>query len=590
MNEASASRDPNVEKRRSTRVAQAVPAVVTGMDAFGRPFKEHTTTLTVNCHGCRYPSKHYVPKNSAVTLEIGPVETQSSPRTVLGRVAWVQRPRTIREPFQIGMEFETAGNVWEIGLPPEDWFPPSATPEGKISGVLEMSSVSETARSSAERTGTASSFPASSTDAADATAPATVIFPARTTAERPHETESSAASDPAHHSPQVALAWQLDQMIAEAKETLGKTVRREAQTAVNEEMTFVRQQIETQIHDAVERAIRISMERASEAAAKKIVQQTADRTTAIVEEWRKTADARAEELDGKLRQAVQEDLAKASEEFEAKSAETQQAARESLLMASEWQQKKAQAVIQSAMEQAVEDSGAALRAQAGEISSRLAADMDRFSRDYAAQSRANMAEAAEEVAARQRQNLAEAAEAANANVADSIHRATRESLGQFEERARQTLEQMRSDLEHACQNSLAAFLERIEDQMTQGVEHARLHLQSELAELVETWEAKREAQQRDWAERWNELADESIEQYKVRLANASNAWLLASASSLRGRSQPLLETLAQDAEKRLLEACAAALAGAGDTLRKRLFEAAANPAASGDEIAQNENA
>src|SRR6516162_8254195 len=44
-----------LRKRRSTRIVQAVPLVVTGVDALGRPFAERTSTLILNCHGCRYP-------------------------------------------------------------------------------------------------------------------------------------------------------------------------------------------------------------------------------------------------------------------------------------------------------------------------------------------------------------------------------------------------------------------------------------------------------------------------------------------------------------------------------------------------------
>jgi len=99
---------------------QAVPITVTGVDALGQPFKERTTTVMVNCHGCKYQSKHYVPKNSIVTLEV-PRPEAGQKRTTQGRVVWVQRPRTVRELFQIGLEFEVAGNVWGIAFPPEDW-------------------------------------------------------------------------------------------------------------------------------------------------------------------------------------------------------------------------------------------------------------------------------------------------------------------------------------------------------------------------------------------------------------------------------------------------------------------------------------
>src|SRR5215831_13885735 len=111
-----------LRKRRSTRIVQAVPLVVTGVDALGRPFMERTSSLIINCHGARYQSKHYVLKNMWVKLEIPHPESGQAPRTVRGRVAWIQRPRTVRQLFQVALELEIPGNVWGIAFPPEDWF------------------------------------------------------------------------------------------------------------------------------------------------------------------------------------------------------------------------------------------------------------------------------------------------------------------------------------------------------------------------------------------------------------------------------------------------------------------------------------
>jgi hypothetical protein len=117
-----ASATAELRKRRSTRIVQAVPLTVAGVDALGRPFNERTSTLIINCHGCRYQSKHYVLKNMWVTLEVPHPETGQPSRAVRGRVAWIQRPRTVRQLFQVALELELPGNVWGIGFPPEDWF------------------------------------------------------------------------------------------------------------------------------------------------------------------------------------------------------------------------------------------------------------------------------------------------------------------------------------------------------------------------------------------------------------------------------------------------------------------------------------
>jgi hypothetical protein len=344
VTESLASNDPGEQKRRSTRITQAVPITVTGVDALGQPFKERTTTIGVNCHGCKYQSKHYVPKNSLVTLEIPRTQAGNSPRSIQGRVIWVQRPRTVRELFQIGIEFDVAGNVWGIAFPPEDWFP---YPDDVSSEVVADSS---------ERVETATSYgtqeppaPAASSKTPEAAPTASFEVPSSPEGATPaappappsappegkiHVVPSSpapsAAATPGPQEAQLASARQMAKMVAEAKDTLDKTIRRGAQTAINEEMTVVRQQLDAQLHEAVERAIKVSMERVSESAAKKVVQQAADRTAAIVEEARKATQestaASTAQLDAKVREAVEAAVGGAAQEAAQRAAEQAAAA------------------------------------------------------------------------------------------------------------------------------------------------------------------------------------------------------------------------------------------------------------------------
>src|SRR5271169_389497 len=123
MSDSAPNSKTDLQKRRSTRIVQAVPLSVTGVDALGRPFQERTSTVTINCQGCRYQSKHYVLKNMWVTLEVPHNEPGHPTRVVRGRVTWIQRPRTVRELFQVAVELEVTGNVWGIAFPPSDWFP-----------------------------------------------------------------------------------------------------------------------------------------------------------------------------------------------------------------------------------------------------------------------------------------------------------------------------------------------------------------------------------------------------------------------------------------------------------------------------------
>jgi hypothetical protein len=977
------SADPGTQKRRSTRIVQAVPITVTGTDALGQPFKERTTTVMVNCHGCKYQSKHYVPKNSMVTLDIprpegGPFHTQ-------GRVVWVQRPRTVRELFQIGLEFEVPGNFWGIAFPPEDWASGVDIPTGDLTGTLEMTPVSEPVGSISPQplppigpppvpttpekrieappfqlpTPPTKPVPVNTqvnTPAAPPVAPAippAAAAPGAPTADsKIHVVPAPpvAAAVPAvpavHADTQAALSRQMARMVADAKETLDKTLRRGAEQAITEEMTVVRQQLDVQLHDTVEKAIKVSMERVSESAVKKVVQQAADRTKEIVEEARKASENSASQLDEKVRNAVQqavsqaaeqaaqqaaqqatalnlkqsveevveralrereastpsleilsspeaaqnhldqwrknleetaqsvrsktieqtqaeallasqqwnvefeaaltgasqklgdkltevsraaltqaeqeavsraaglrasldeaargvlaqtereaaaqaqtlrssldeaintaastieslgagltqerhraeetraqlqeaaqhalrqtrqqfdellaaqqqemgrkadqviaeraqqiepalqssaqkileqaateleqkltprldqvqravselqhaeqqvaytqsqfheqarqaaervaelqqgvqaqvreaaervaqlqnsiveqvqqatdhvdrlhdtvreqtiqaselaiqesvarlrseaekvpaeieksvrESAAKIEEEIQQRSTETQHATYESLLKASEWYQKKAHSTMQSSMEKMVEQSSTALRDRAAEVSSLLASELDHYRRTYVEHSTAQIEDSAKEIVGRERDKMSETAQMATAGFTDQVHRVTADSLKRFEQVSREALEKARADMEFGREGSLLEYQKTIDERMMMGVEQATVHLQSQLGPLIEQWESRREIEKKEWMEQLKKSNDEAIELYKTRLENASNSWLLASATTLGQHSQTVLDTIAKAAEKRLRETCSEVLGSMGDTLKARLL-------------------
>ena len=111
-----------LRKRRSTRIVQAVPLAVTGVDAIGRTFTEHTSSLIINCHGCRYQSKHYVLKNMWVKLEV-PHPEAGHPRAWCAAVSpGFNAPAPFVNSFKSRWNWKLAGNIWGIAFPPEDWF------------------------------------------------------------------------------------------------------------------------------------------------------------------------------------------------------------------------------------------------------------------------------------------------------------------------------------------------------------------------------------------------------------------------------------------------------------------------------------
>ncbi|HTU32700.1 MAG TPA: hypothetical protein VMF66_02735 [Candidatus Acidoferrum sp.] len=106
------------QRRRSERVSKSLPIVVRGTDLLGQPFEERTATLNFNLHGCRYASRYHLPKNAWVTLE---VPRGSEFENTRARVAWIQRPHSVREFFQISVELEAPQNIWRFEPSPEDW-------------------------------------------------------------------------------------------------------------------------------------------------------------------------------------------------------------------------------------------------------------------------------------------------------------------------------------------------------------------------------------------------------------------------------------------------------------------------------------
>ncbi len=997
MTDSLQSADPGTQKRRSTRIVQAVPITVTGTDALGQPFKERTTTVMVNCHGCKYQSKHYVPKNSMVTLDIprpegGPFHTQ-------GRVVWVQRPRTVRELFQIGLEFEMPGNFWGIAFPPEDWASGVDIPTGDLTGMLELTTAAEPAAGISPQplppigpppmptptapekrieappfqiptppakpvpVNTPVNVPAAppvmtakpAPPVAPAIPPAAAVPAAPATDSKIHVVPAPPAAAAVPAAPavpavpadtQAALSRQMARMVADAKETLDKTLRRGAEQAITEEMTVVRQQLDVQLHETVEKAIKVSMERVSESAVKKVVQQAADRTKEIVDEARRASESSASQLDEKVRHAVQQAVSHAAEqaaqqaaqqatalnlkqsveevveralrereastpsleilsspeaaqnhleqwrknleetaqsvrsktieqtqaeallasqqwnaEFEAaltgasqklgdkltevsrealsraeqeavsraaglrasldeaargvlaqtereaaaqaqtlrssldeaintaastieslgagltqerhraeetraqlqeaaqnalrqtrqqfdellaaqqqemgrkadqviaeraqqiepalqasaqkildqaateleqkltprldqvqravselrqaeqqvahthsqfheqarqaaervaelqqgvhaqvreaaervaqlqnsiveqvqqatdhadrlhdtvreqtiqaselairesvarlrseaekvpaeieksvretatkieeemqqRSTETQHATYEALLKASEWYQKKAHSTMQSSMEKMVEQSSTALRDRAAEVSSLLASELDHYRRTYVEHSTAQIDESAKEIVTRERDKMSETAQMATAGFTDQVHRVTADSLKRFEQVSRDALEKAHADMEFGREGSLLEYQKTIDERMMMGVEQATVHLHSQLGPLLEEWESKRESEKKLWMEQLKKTNDEAIELYKTRLENASNSWLLASATTLGQHSQTVLDTIAKAAEKRLRETCSEVLGSMGDTLKARLL-------------------
>src|ERR1700733_3386071 len=89
---ASTKDNPGRSLRRSTRLNQIIAITVVGVDSYRGPYREEVSTVTINCHGCRYQSKYEVFTNAWVILEIPATKKPGdTPQIARGIVKWVQR-------------------------------------------------------------------------------------------------------------------------------------------------------------------------------------------------------------------------------------------------------------------------------------------------------------------------------------------------------------------------------------------------------------------------------------------------------------------------------------------------------------------
>lgn len=269
--------EPEARKRRSTRIAQAVPLTVTGVDALGRPFQERTSTLYVNCHGCRYQSKHYVLKNMWVTVEVPHPEPGHEPRVARGRVTWIQRPRTVRELFQIGVDLEIPGNIWGIAFPPADWFPAPESTSQSVPFHEEAPPPSQHAPAP---------DPEWENSAAAAEANNVVVI-------------GGAAGAGAGADVSLHLARQVARLVVEAKQQIQAAVREATSRTVTGEIKQLVTSVEKQLHDAANKAVHSAAESYSkhwvDSAAERIEMQARASAESLREKWASEVDAHMEE-------------------------------------------------------------------------------------------------------------------------------------------------------------------------------------------------------------------------------------------------------------------------------------------------------
>jgi hypothetical protein len=95
--------------------------IIVGQTKLGLSFEERTAAVSLNMHGCRYPSRHDYSVGSWVGLQILEPHGENSAPVMRAQVRSIHPPIGPRELYQVGVELEAPANVWGIPTPPEDW-------------------------------------------------------------------------------------------------------------------------------------------------------------------------------------------------------------------------------------------------------------------------------------------------------------------------------------------------------------------------------------------------------------------------------------------------------------------------------------
>jgi regulator of replication initiation timing len=521
-------RDRNAKKRRSTRVAQALPIIVRGTDAQGLAFLEHTSTISINCYGCRFQSKHEMPLNTEVTLEIPHRSPGHLPRHVRAQVTWVTPARTGHERIQIGVELETPGNVWGMAFPPEDWFP---YPGDRLASASPDAPPSEAAQPGP---------PSLKVVAPPSSGAHPVVQP-------PSETDRGV--EEAELRERNSLAPQISRIVADAKLQLeeaaeGNAARtREAARRLAEVVekaerlcdelsgiaAKIEQSAEEQIRLSLEKAqpriqqvLDASVEAASRAAKEQFDRQVREVNERFCLELANVATAHRESfqrarveaennistlcsgLDAEMSKArlLLNDLRTGTTGLE-EAGNRLDALRKTANEELKWHSKRIENQVGLTIERATDLAAKTLGEKAAEVTSRFAGQLDHYSRSYVEHTQAQLEDVGGSAAVRSQEVLQQMVETAAAGL--------RQELAQIEERLR-TL----GELSDGAASQSGARGEGASPQPE-----------------------------------WNQAADAAIEEFKKRLENVANSWLVTTAAILNERVKENLDTLINEAEERL---------------------------------------
>jgi BMFP domain-containing protein YqiC len=277
-------------------------------------------------------------------------------------------------------------------------------------------------------------------------------------------------------------------------------------------------------------------------------------------------------------------------ELEGRAVDVRHHAVEEMHKSAEWYEKKAQTQIVVLTERAVEHAGNQLREKAGEISGVFATELDHSSRSFVQHTQTQMEEVVRDAFDRARALFAEAADTTSAAFTDEIQRHGREELEGFGTAVRETaaasfaqLQASRADIAQQTTAEQEEFLQRFRGALSgaleSGIGEAREKVQTGFAPLLESWKQMAEAHEAEMVKQYTEISNHAADQYRNRLENVSNSWMVATVTTLDKQARDVMTNVATEAETKIRENCSQVFESLGDTIKERLRQLADNPIA-----------
>jgi hypothetical protein len=428
-------------------------------------------------------------------------EAGQAPRTVRGRVAWIQRPRTVRQLFQVALELETPGNTWGIRFPPPDWFSPS-----------------ESVRVSGAYPGSADAAPEVS-DTAEIHLPLTEPEPAAIPAQDnlrvfPAPASATDAS--------LQLARHMARLMADAKQQIQTAAREAAAQAVAAERRVLMEEWEEKISIAREQLA----QQVSGAVAK--IQEESDTRSLVAHA------AAAEALQRELPQWIAPQLEELTREL------TQQISDRGIAERTEQTQHLANAAESlGTFCQQAEESAARLRAEAQQAQSQIANRASETMREL-------------EDVARQREVAANAHREAMSAAASEIRQQAAASLSAAQFSWQTHLEDEVKAAQERWHSTLDSTLAAAQDKAAAGLdEHIRSLLSRMQEDTGRQMAAARESMSSGAAETEKRIAElrNSFEEETARHTSALHDFMTSAAAEAEQRIAGLRNSLEEQSQR-----------------------------------------